>query len=143
MSLNPHFDPLATHPSCFLNLNATWPLAVQVGLAAVQLAVGHGCRVLGTAGSQQGLDLVRAQGAHAVFNHREAGYIDKIKVRAACPSQIRTQPSRKGSRPHLCLCAVVTVDAHTPLSLERFAGICWGRRSQHDRRVRRGREYER
>ena len=55
-------------------------LYIQVGLAAVQLAVGHGCIVVGTAGTQQGLDLVKAQGAHAVYNHREEGYSDKIKV---------------------------------------------------------------
>ncbi len=51
-----------------------------MGLAAVQLAVGHGCIVVGTAGTQQGLALVKAQGAHAVYNHHDEGYSDKIKV---------------------------------------------------------------
>ena len=37
-------------------------------------------RVFGTAGSQPGLELVKKLGADAVFNHREEGYTDKIKV---------------------------------------------------------------
>lgn len=37
-----------------------------VGLAAVQLAVAHGCRVIGTAGSERGRQLVRVQGAEAL-----------------------------------------------------------------------------
>ncbi len=49
-------------------------------MAAVQLAVDHGCIVIGTAGTQHGLDLVKAQGAHAVFNHHDEGYPEKIKV---------------------------------------------------------------
>ena len=53
-----------------------------VGTAAVQLAVMHGCRVIGTAGSEKGMDLVRQQGAVAVFNHHDAGYLDRIKKTA-------------------------------------------------------------
>jgi NADPH:quinone reductase len=49
-----------------------------VGSAAVQLARAHGLRVLGTAGTEEGLRLVREQGAHAVFNHREADYMSAI-----------------------------------------------------------------
>ncbi|MGA7826139.1 MAG: NADPH:quinone reductase [Geobacteraceae bacterium] len=49
-----------------------------VGLAAVQLARAAGMRVIGTAGSAKGCDLVRAQGAHHVLNHREEGYLDAI-----------------------------------------------------------------
>ena len=55
-------------------------LNFQVGISAVQLALGHGCTVLGTAGTQDGVDLVKSQGAHGVFNHREAEYVDKIQV---------------------------------------------------------------
>ncbi|XP_013095407.2 zeta-crystallin-like [Biomphalaria glabrata] len=50
-----------------------------VGLAAVQIAKANGLRVIGTAGTKEGLDLVQKQGAEAVFNHKEADYIDKIK----------------------------------------------------------------
>lgn len=46
----------------------------------------HGLRVLGTAGTQAGLDLVKSQGAEHVFNHREENYIEKI--RAVCPDGI-------------------------------------------------------
>mmetsp|Transcript_8348 Transcript_8348/g.12694 ORF Transcript_8348/g.12694 Transcript_8348/m.12694 type:complete len:333 (-) Transcript_8348:59-1057(-) len=50
-----------------------------VGIAAVQLAKAFGCRVVGTAGTAEGLKLVKAQGADQVFNHREDGYEEKIK----------------------------------------------------------------
>lgn len=49
-----------------------------VGTAAVQIARAHGLRVLGTAGTEEGLRLVREQGAHAAFNHREPDYTASI-----------------------------------------------------------------
>lgn len=49
-----------------------------VGTAAVQMARGMGLTVLGTAGSQKGLDLVRREGAHHVFDHSQPGYLDQI-----------------------------------------------------------------
>jgi NADPH2:quinone reductase len=49
-----------------------------VGIAAVQLARAAGLRVIGTAGSPRGLDLVRDQGAHHVLNHREPGYLEAL-----------------------------------------------------------------
>lgn len=36
-------------------------------------------KIIGTAGTQAGLDLVKQQGADFVFNHREEGYMEKIK----------------------------------------------------------------
>ena len=36
-------------------------------------------KVIGTAGTQAGLELVKSQGADFVFNHRESGYMEKIK----------------------------------------------------------------
>lgn len=50
-----------------------------VGTAAVQLAVARGLTVVGTAGTDAGLELVRAQGATHVFNHHTKGYLDEIK----------------------------------------------------------------
>lgn len=50
-----------------------------VGIAACQIARAYGLKVLGTAGSQDGLDLVLENGAHEVFNHKEENYINKIK----------------------------------------------------------------
>jgi len=47
-----------------------------VGLAAVQLAVDAGCVVVGSAGTTEGEDAVRAAGAHGVVNHRTDGYLD-------------------------------------------------------------------
>ena len=49
-----------------------------VGIAALQLAREAGLRVIGTAGSDAGLDLVMAQGAHHALNHHQAGYLDKL-----------------------------------------------------------------
>ena len=49
-----------------------------VGTAAVQLARTRGLRVLGTAGSDQGLKLTREQGAHEVFDHRTSARFEQI-----------------------------------------------------------------
>ncbi|XP_052790958.1 zeta-crystallin-like isoform X2 [Mya arenaria] len=49
-----------------------------VGLACVQIAVAKGLKVLGTAGTQEGMDMVSSQGAAAVFNHKEPDYTEKI-----------------------------------------------------------------
>jgi NADPH2:quinone reductase len=49
-----------------------------VGIAAVQLAHAIGMTVIGTAGTDKGLELVRHEGAHHAFNHHNAGYTDAI-----------------------------------------------------------------
>ena len=49
-----------------------------VGTAAVQLARAAGLTVIGTAGSDEGLKLVKEQGAHCVFNHSSEGYLDEL-----------------------------------------------------------------
>jgi len=49
-----------------------------VGIAATQIAHAHGITVLGTGGSDAGLQSVRASGADAVFNHTQPGYLDGI-----------------------------------------------------------------
>jgi NADPH:quinone reductase len=49
-----------------------------VGIASVQMARAMGLTILGTAGTQKGLDLAKREGAHHVFNHRTAGYTDAI-----------------------------------------------------------------
>ena len=50
-------------------------------MAATQLARAHGMRVLGSAGSDAGRQVVKEAGAHEVFNHKENGYLDKVMVR--------------------------------------------------------------
>ncbi|BET65915.1 NADPH:quinone reductase [Opitutales bacterium ASA1] len=50
-----------------------------VGTAAVQIARALGAFVIGTAGTTEGCALVTAQGAHAVVNHREGGYLERIR----------------------------------------------------------------
>jgi NADPH:quinone reductase len=49
-----------------------------VGIATVQLARARGLRVFGTAGSEEGLKLVRKQGAHEVFDHRASDHFEQI-----------------------------------------------------------------
>jgi NADPH2:quinone reductase len=49
-----------------------------VGLAAVQLARAAGLRVVGTAGTEEGLEAARAAGAHATLNHRSPAYLDDL-----------------------------------------------------------------
>ncbi|KPV45103.1 NADPH:quinone reductase [Alicyclobacillus ferrooxydans] len=49
-----------------------------VGLLTVQLARAYGAHVIGTAGSADGLALIRQNGAHEVLNHSSEGYLDKI-----------------------------------------------------------------
>ena len=49
-----------------------------VGSAAVQMARAMGLTVLGTAGTQKGIDLVKREGAHHVFDHRKTGYQEEI-----------------------------------------------------------------
>jgi len=49
-----------------------------VGTASLQITRAMGLTVFGTAGTDKGLDLVKREGAHQVFNHTEAGYQDEI-----------------------------------------------------------------
>src|SRR6202521_323269 len=49
-----------------------------VGSAAVQMARAMGLTVLGTAGTQKGIDLAKREGAHQVFDHSKAGYQEEI-----------------------------------------------------------------
>lgn len=50
-----------------------------VGLAAVQLAAHGGMKVIGTAGTDHGLQLIKENGAEKVYNHKEKGYLEQIK----------------------------------------------------------------
>ncbi|MGD1017690.1 MAG: NADPH:quinone reductase [Verrucomicrobiia bacterium] len=49
-----------------------------VGIAATQLAVAHGLRVVGTAGTERGRELVKEQGAHYVLDHHAPDYLEKL-----------------------------------------------------------------
>jgi NADPH2:quinone reductase len=49
-----------------------------VGVAATQFAVASGATVIGTAGSDEGVAMVRAQGAQHAVNHKAVGYLDQI-----------------------------------------------------------------
>ncbi len=49
-----------------------------VGTAALQMARAIGLTVFGTAGTPKGLELVRREGAHQVFDHSNTGYQEEI-----------------------------------------------------------------
>ena len=49
-----------------------------VGVAATQFAVAAGANVIGTAGSAEGVAVVKAQGARHAVNHTHAGYLEQI-----------------------------------------------------------------
>lgn len=49
-----------------------------VGLAAVQWAKNAGLRVIGTASSEEGKQLIREQGADFVFDHSDENYLQQI-----------------------------------------------------------------
>ena len=49
-----------------------------VGIAAIQMARAIGMKVLGTAGTEKGLDLVKREGGHQAFNHTQPGYVEQI-----------------------------------------------------------------
>jgi len=49
-----------------------------VGTAALQLARAAKLQVMGTAGTDAGLHLVKQQGAHHAMNHSTAGYLDEL-----------------------------------------------------------------
>jgi NADPH2:quinone reductase len=49
-----------------------------VGTAALQILHSMGCTAFGTASSDQGLDLIKREGADQAFNHAKPGYTDDI-----------------------------------------------------------------
>jgi NADPH2:quinone reductase len=51
-----------------------------VGIAAVELAKAHGLRVIGTGGTDRGLEAAHAHGADVIVRHDRAGYLDAIKA---------------------------------------------------------------
>lgn len=53
-----------------------------VGIPATQLARDAGATVIGTAGTPEGAELVRAAGAHHVLDHNAAGYLDDVAALA-------------------------------------------------------------
>lgn len=50
------------------------------GIAAVQLARAAKLKVIGTAGSEQGFQLVKEQGAQNVLNHKDPNYLEELKT---------------------------------------------------------------
>ncbi len=49
-----------------------------VGLAAVQLARAAGLTVIGSAGTDDGLELVAAEGAHHTVDHRDPHHVERV-----------------------------------------------------------------
>jgi NADPH2:quinone reductase len=76
-----------------------------VGLAAVQLARWRGMDVIGTAGTDEGLALVRESGAHVAVSHRAALYLDQIR------------DATKGKGPNLIIEMLANVNLDNDLGL--------------------------
>jgi NADPH:quinone reductase len=51
----------------------------SVGSSAIQLAKRAGLRVVGSAGTAKGLELVRGEGVDHAVNHTEAGYMNDVR----------------------------------------------------------------
>lgn len=51
-----------------------------MGLASIQIAKQYGLTVIGTAGTPEGITLVKNTGADFVLCHREKKYLEKIMV---------------------------------------------------------------
>ena len=51
----------------------------SVSSSAIQLAKRAGLKVIGSAGTSKGLQLVRAEGADHAVNHTEEGYMDEVR----------------------------------------------------------------
>jgi len=51
-----------------------------VGLATLQLAKNNGIRAIGTAGTAEGLKLVKQQGAVAALDHTQANYLESLDI---------------------------------------------------------------
>ncbi len=51
----------------------------SVGTSAIQLAKRAGLRVIGSAGSSDGLDLIKREGADLAVNHSTSDYLDDVK----------------------------------------------------------------
>jgi NADPH2:quinone reductase len=49
-----------------------------VGIASVQISRALGLTVIGTAGTQRGLELIKKEGAHHTFDHTKTGYPEEI-----------------------------------------------------------------
>ena len=50
----------------------------SVGTSAIQLAKRAGMTVIGSGGTEQGLDLIRDQGADLAVDHTKEGYLDEV-----------------------------------------------------------------
>ena len=51
----------------------------SVGTSAIQLAKRAGLTVIGSGGTEKGLDLIRAEGADHAVNHTADGYLEEVK----------------------------------------------------------------
>jgi len=59
-------------------------VSLQVGVACCQIAKHLGAVVIGTAGTEAGLQSVLQNGASVALNHRQPGYTDDVKVSQKC-----------------------------------------------------------
>lgn len=54
-----------------------------------QIARACGLKVLGTAGTEEGMNVILRNGAHHAFNHKDPNYTEKIKVGSCLRSRMQ------------------------------------------------------
>ena len=91
------FTRVATKPGSVVFVHGA---SGGVGIAAIQLAISHGCTVVGTAGTPAGLELIRSQGAYAVL-HNQEGYMEEV---------LAMTPEKKGADVILEMAAHANLD---------------------------------
>lgn len=82
----------------------------SVGTAAIQLAKRAGLSVIGSAGTQAGLDLIRREGADLAVNHCDDGYLDAVRAQTG------------GAGPDLILEMLANVNLAADMDLAAMGG---------------------
>jgi NADPH:quinone reductase-like Zn-dependent oxidoreductase len=101
-----------------------------VGTAAVQIAARFGCRVVGMAGSDEKLEVIRSLGAEAAVNYRGPGFHERLGA-AAAPRRFDVVLELVGGQvfrsvwPVLAPFGRVVVAGYASLSLQRWNPLSW------------------
>jgi synaptic vesicle membrane protein VAT-1 len=101
-----------------------------VGTAAVQIATRFGCEVVGMAGSDEKLELIRRLGAGSAVNYRRGDFEERLRA-AAGPERFDVVLEVVGGRvfrsvwPVLAPFGRVVVAGFASLSLQRWNPLSW------------------
>jgi NADPH:quinone reductase-like Zn-dependent oxidoreductase len=101
-----------------------------VGTAAVQIASRFGCQVVGMAGSEEKLDMIRGLGARGALNYRAAGYDERLREAAGADRfdvvlEVVGGAVFRSVWPVLAPFGRVVVAGFASLSLQRWNPLSW------------------